>query len=193
MTQDKSINKVHKFSHHSLVKEHLIKQSELFINCDYLVNREIDTSENGQSPYAVVVTCCDSRVSPERIFGAYLGELFTIRTAGNTIGNLELGSIEYGVQVLKAKAIIVMGHTGCGAVAVALEGKADGNMQHIVDEIQLAIKSETTPSIAEELNIKHSINKIMSSAIISNFVKEDKLSILPAIYNTKSGSVNFLN
>ena len=76
-----------------------------------------DLSENGQKPYAVVITCSDSRVPPELIFNSGLGELFTIRTAGNVVADFETGSVEYGVDHLGAPLVVVMGHTKCGAVA----------------------------------------------------------------------------
>ena len=81
---------------------------------------------NGQQPYAVILTCSDSRVAPEHIFSAGLGELFVIRTAGNVVGDFELGSIEYGVEHLGAPIIVVMGHNHCGAVEAALSSHAEG-------------------------------------------------------------------
>ena len=78
------------------------------------------TAKNGQSPLAVIVCCSDSRVPPEHIFHAGIGELFIIRNAGNLISDFALGSVEYAVEHLETPLVVVMGHTGCGAVGTAL-------------------------------------------------------------------------
>ena len=82
----------------------------------------LDTAENGQHPYAIVVCCSDSRVIPEQIFSADIGDLFVIRVAGNVLDQHQLGSIEYAAGHLHCQHIIVLGHTGCGAVTAALKG-----------------------------------------------------------------------
>lgn len=151
-----------------------------------------DTSENGQKPYAVVVTCSDSRVPPEHIFSAGIGELFVIRTAGNVVGAFELGSIEYGAEHLGAPVVVVLGHTGCGAVAATLGGGAEGNIKHITDEISSAIGSCCDAHKAEELNIFHSREKIMESEIIKELVREESVSVVCAKYDIHSGKVEFL-
>ena len=84
--------------------------------------RRIETAENGQHPYAIVVCCSDSRVIPEKIFSAGLGELFVIRVAGNVLDKHQFGSIEYAAAHLHCSHILVLGHTGCGAVTAALSG-----------------------------------------------------------------------
>ena len=97
------------------------------------------TCVNGQKPYAVIVTCADSRVVPEHIFSAGIGELFVIRVAGNVIDDVVLGSIEYAADHLNTPLVVVMGHTHCGAVGAAIKGEGDGNIKAITDEIRLAI------------------------------------------------------
>ena len=106
----------------------------------------LHTAENGQAPCAIVLACSDSRVMPESIFSAGLGELFVIRVAGNVLDDHQLGSIEYAAAHLDCRMIIVLGHTGCGAVHSALAGEADGFIQYITDEILLAIGEERTKS-----------------------------------------------
>ena len=91
-------------------------------------------AENGQHPRAVVITCSDSRVIPEAIFDAGLGELFVIRVAGNVLGPIELGSVEYAVEHLGCPEVIMLGHTGCGAVGAALSG-------HCEPVVQLVLKA----------------------------------------------------
>ena len=143
------------------------------------------TSENGQKPYAVVITCSDSRVIPEYIFSAGLGELFVIRVAGNVIEGHQLGSIEYAVEHLGCKLVLVLGHTRCGAVSAAF-GKNVGYVGLITDEIKRAIGMETDATKASVLNVKHSVAKIKS------LIKEaDGVHIAGALYRTESGAVDF--
>ena len=153
--------------------------------------RRTDTAENGQHPYAVVVTCSDSRVPAELIFDAGIGELFVIRTAGNVIGSYELGSIEYGVEHLHAPLVVVMGHTNCGAVAAALEGEAHGHIADIVNEISECLPENCEAEHAERLNVENSIAEIRSSHIIQELETEGKVSIIGAIYDIETGNVDF--
>ena len=88
--------------------------------------RRIDTAENGQHPYAIVVCCSDSRVIPEQIFQADVGDLFVIRVAGNVLDRHQLGSVEYAADHLHCPYVLMLGHTGCGAVHAALTGGARG-------------------------------------------------------------------
>jgi carbonic anhydrase len=90
--------------------------------------RRTETAEHGQHPYAVVICCSDSRVIPEQIFDARIGDLFVIRIAGNVLDRHQLGSVEYAVAHLKSKLVVMLGHTGCGAIGAALTGDADGHL-----------------------------------------------------------------
>ena len=150
-----------------------------------------DTTENGQHPYAVVVTCSDSRVPAEHIFNAGIGELFVIRTAGNVIGDHALGSVEYGVEHLGAKLVVVLGHTHCGAVDAALNGGAHGHIATITDEISACLPAKCDPREAEKLNVENSISRIMASEIISEFIENGTARVVGAIYDIESGTVNF--
>ena len=89
------------------------------------------TFQNGQQPYAIVIACSDSRVIPESIFCAGIGELFTIRLAGNVIDDHQLGSIEYAVEHLETNVVVVVGHTGCGAVDAAIHHNPSGFIKYI--------------------------------------------------------------
>jgi carbonic anhydrase len=93
-----------------------------------------------QTPFAIIVGCSDSRVSPELLFDTELGELFDIRTAGHTIDHIALGSIQYGVEHLKIGLIVVMAHERCGAVTAAVEGGATGYIEAVADEIASAVE-----------------------------------------------------
>ncbi|MDE5933116.1 MAG: carbonic anhydrase [Lachnospiraceae bacterium] len=146
-----------------------------------------DTCENGQFPYAVVITCSDSRVIPESIFSAGIGELFTIRVAGNVVNDFQLGSVEYSVDHLGSNLVVVLGHTNCGAVGAAMGGHADGFIKTITDEIKTAIGDETDGYKASCLNVENSIKKIKSNLHMADGVK-----IVGAIYHIEDGRVEFM-
>ena len=143
----------------------------------------------GQKPYAVVITCSDSRVIPEKIFMVGIGEIFTIRVAGNVIGNFELGSIEYAAEHLGVKLILVMGHTRCGAVEAAIKGTGAGFIRYITDEIKQVIGDNTDPLVCERLNIEHSIEQIKKSPLIQRMIRDEGLKIIGGNYHTRSGEV----
>ena len=173
--------------------------NEQFISGDTAELRA-DLQENGQTPYAVIITCSDSRVAPEVLFNTTMGELFTIRTAGNVVDEFEIGSVEYGAEHLGAPLIVVMGHSNCGAVGAAVSGEADGFIQNIIDEIMPSVeearKTETdenaVSALAEDLNIQHTIQKLRTSTILSELESEGKVKIIGAKYDIKEGTVEFL-
>ncbi|AFA47386.1 carbonic anhydrase [Acetobacterium woodii] len=149
------------------------------------------TVAEGQKPYAVVITCSDSRVPPEHIFSAGIGELFVIRTAGNVIGDFELGSIEYAVGHLNTAVVLVMGHSHCGAVAAAIEGHGEGYINAILEEIQPVIVGETNVGKCENLNIENSIKRILQSEMIKTMIGEGQVKVLGCKYDLGSGQVEF--
>ena len=126
---------------------------------DISPEKRLYTSKNGQKPYAVIVTCSDSRVIPECIFSAGIGDLFVIRVAGNVIDNHQLGSIQYAAEHLGCKLVIVLGHTGCGAVGAAL-GQNEGYLKLITDEIARAIGTESDAVRAVMRNVDRSVATI---------------------------------
>lgn len=145
------------------------------------------TSEEGQFPYAVVVTCSDSRVIPESIFSAGIGELFVIRVAGNVIDDHQLGSIQYATGHLGSPLIVVMGHDHCGAVGAAMGHDPEGYIKSITDEIKKAIGTETDPYEASCLNVRHSIQVIEEKLDLSGGLK-----VVGAMYHLEDGRVSFL-
>ena len=149
------------------------------------------SAADGQQPYAVIVTCSDSRVPAEYVFSAGIGDLFVIRTAGHVIGEFELGSIEYGVKYLGAKVVLVLGHNHCGAVQAAMGSHGDGYVKRILDEIIPVITGENDVEICERLNIDNSIRRIMASALIKNEVAAGHLRVASAKYDIESGRVEF--
>ena len=148
-------------------------------------------AKNGQEPYAIIISCSDSRVIPERIFHAAIGDLFTIRVAGNVIDDHQLGSIEYAAGHLGTKLILVLGHTGCGAVAAAIHHDPDGFIKYITDDIKEAIGDETDDYRAAVLNVRHSIRHIEDSLEIQKD-EEQGLVVAGAVYRIEDGVVEFL-
>ena len=142
---------------------------------------------NGQHPYAIVVTCSDSRVIPESIFSAGIGELFVIRAAGNVIDNVQLGSIEYAAEHLGCPLVLVLGHSRCGAVDAAINGAPSGFIKFITDEIRIAVGVEKDDIKACCMNVNNSVNRIKNSLSI------DGLNVVGAIYHIDSGKVEFLD
>lgn len=151
------------------------------------------TYENGQQPYAIVIACSDSRVIPESIFSAGIGELFTIRVAGNVIDSHQLGSIEYSVEHLGSNLVVVMGHTGCGAVEAAIHHEPSGFIKYITDEIRLAIGDETDPYRASCLNVEHSVRQISQALDIDHLRHGNDPAVIGAIYHIDDGHVEFLH
>ncbi|MBO6107830.1 MAG: carbonic anhydrase [Eubacterium sp.] len=150
-----------------------------------------ETMVNGQSPYAIVVTCSDSRVIPEAIFSAGIGDLFTIRVAGNVIDSHQLGSVEYAAEHLGTRLCVVLGHTNCGAVGAALADNPDSYIQTLVDEIREAIGTEKDPSKATRLNAEYSAKQIKEKLHIPDEDGE-AFNVMAAIYNIGDGSVEFI-
>ena len=149
-------------------------------------------SQNCQQPYAIIITCSDSRVVPELIFSAGIGDLFVIRVAGNVIDSHQLGSIEYAAEHLGTGLIVVLGHDHCGAVDAAINHEPDGYIKYITDEIVKAIGDEKDEVRACCLNVKHSCEIIEHSLQIQKDEREYGLKVLGAIYHLESGEVEFL-
>lgn len=150
------------------------------------------TAREGQAPYAIVICCSDSRLIPEAIFSAGIGELFVIRVAGNVLDRHQLGSIEYAAEHLGCKLILVLGHTGCGAVSAALKGGAGGFIQYITNEILLAVGEERDADRACELNILHAVDAIRRAFAEHPEIPSSELDIRGAVYDIRSGGVRFL-
>lgn len=152
-----------------------------------------DTAENGQHPYAIIVTCSDSRVIPESIFSAGIGELFVIRVAGNVIDDHQLGSIEYAADHLGARLILVLGHTRCGAVGAAIHGHGGGFIDSIIKDISLAIGDEKDDFRAGCLNVKHGVEVIKHELEIHPPHDAKGLVVAGAIYHIEDGRVEYLD
>lgn len=175
---------------YSSIIERLKNGNRIYVNSEKCVGdispeKRLDTGKNGQHPYAVIVSCSDSRVIPEAIFSAGIGELFVIRVAGNVVDDYQLGSIEYAVEHLGCRVVVVLGHTGCGAVSAAT-AQNHGFVQSITDEIRRAVGTETDAVKASILNVKHSVSKIRNSLGAT-----EGLYVTGALYHTESGVADF--
>jgi carbonic anhydrase len=163
-------------------------------------SKRMELSTKGQKPFAIVITCSDSRVPPELLFDQGLGDIFVIRVAGNVVDSIALGSIEYGAEHLHAPLVFILGHTKCGAVTATLEstGKPEGNIGAIVKKIQPAAavakkkggsKDEMLETAIHE-NMKNVYKDLMSkSTIIPHLVEKGELKIVAGEYNITSGKV----
>lgn len=154
------------------------------------VELRLRTAREGQHPYAVVVCCSDSRVIPEQIFSASTGDLFVIRVAGNVLADHQMGSIEYAAEHLGCRLVVMLGHTGCGAVAAALEGHCTGYVSSITDDILEAIGDEKDPDAASIKNVLSGVRKIRDG-----FASHPGLSdtvVRGAVYDIVSGNVVWL-
>ena len=157
-----------------------------------------DALTGGQQPYAIVLSCADSRVVPELAFDTGLGELFVVRVAGNVANSSSIASIEYAVAHCGSKVIIVLGHQSCGAVTAAVNGGDNGyNLNHLLSHITPALyASDKGASVNEvvktnaQLTAQELINR---SDIIKKGVEEGGVKVVPAYYHLDTGKVDFLN
>ena len=170
-----------------------------------LIEQVKDTSE-GQYPFATVLSCIDSRVSAELIFDQGIGDIFSIRIAGNFVNTDILGSMEFACKLAGTRLIIVLGHTSCGAVKGACDDAKLGNLTSMLAKIKPAVDSTTMPSDISirnssnisfvddvavknvELNIQNILN---SSEVISEMVNNGEVKIIGAMYDVSTGAVNF--
>ena len=156
----------------------------------------------GQRPFAILVGCSDSRVSPEILFGRRLGELFIVRNAGNTIDTSALGSIEYGVLELGVPLIMVLGHENCGAVGAAVSIVTDntefpGSIGAMVGPILPAVlAAQGQPGDLLDNAVRENVRRIVerlktTSALLSEPLEQGRLNIIGARYDLDTGEVDF--
>ena len=151
----------------------------------------------GQAPFAIIVSCADSRVVPELVFDSGLGELFVIRVAGNVANTSSIASVEYAVAHLGVQLIVVMGHESCGAVKAALGGGDNGpNLNHLLSHIQPVIDSAKSSEVDDVVrqNARTAANAYLeNSAILQDAKNKGALHIASAYYELSSGKVEFLD
>lgn len=175
------------------VKKKLVEGNKRYVeerSASIDVSAEVLEAEvSGQDPYAIIITCADSRIIPQAIFSTGIGELFVIRIAGNVIDDVCLGSIEYAHEHLGTGVAVVLGHDHCGAVGAALQphdGHGEGYIKCITDKILSAIGDEKDEDKACLLNIENSCRVIREKLAGSD------LAVMGAMYRLEDGQVEFL-
>ena len=166
--------------------------------------QQVNETRDGQWPFAAIVSCMDSRTSAELVFDQGLGDIFSIRVAGNVINDDILGSLEFAGKVVGSKLIVVLGHTKCGAIKGACDHVQLGHLTDLLAKIEPAVQEEketetnrtaSNPEFVEkvsEINVRRSVAEVLRrSEIIKDLVHEGKLGIIGAMYDVTSGQVNF--
>jgi carbonic anhydrase len=167
-------------------------------NCPQEKNRDslLDKAKQGQSPFAVILSCIDSRVPVEEIFDASIGDLFVARIAGNTVNEDVLGSLEYACKYALTPAIVVVGHSQCGAIKGAIAGIEDGNLTPLLkkfDQPVAAMKAENGDADrCARLNVLHVIDRIRDeSKILRSLEEAGSIVIQGGFYDVSAGSLTF--
>lgn len=163
------------------------------------LNEQIRDTSEGQYPFAAVLSCIDSRVPAEIIFDQGIGDIFSVRVAGNIVNEDILGSLEYSCKVAGSKLIVVLGHTKCGAVTAACKHVELGNITALLSKIKPAVEKvnkEVTPDSIEEtaiVNVALSIENIRKeSPILAEMESQGEIQIVGASYDVGTGKVHFI-
>lgn len=183
--------------------EFLIEGNQRFVSNltkDHDHLETINETRDGQYPFAVVLSCMDSRTSVELIFDQGLGDLFSIRVAGNIVNDDIIGSIEYAVKYVGSKLLVVLGHTSCGAINSAVNGVQDGHITALLDRIRPSISRAKLKSDSEckhgdkvvYANVENSLQEVISkSPIVNELFTSGQIGLMGAVYNVENGSVDF--
>ena len=167
---------------------------------------QVNDTRDGQWPFAIILSCIDSRTSAELIFDQGLGDIFSVRIAGNIVNTDILGSMEFACKVAGSRLIIVLGHSKCGAVKGACDHVEMGNLTELLSKIQPAVyqeietKEERNASNATfvenvaEINVKRSVKNIIErSYVLEQMIAKGEIGIVGAMHNIETGEVNFYN
>ena len=186
----------------------LKKGNERFVN-NLKANRnllqQINETSEGQYPFAIILSCIDSRTSAELIFDQGLGDIFSCRIAGNVLNEDILGSMEFACKVAGSKVIVVLGHTRCGAVKGACDDVKLGNLTALVNKIKPAVEAEkntvsnrtsSNPAFVDNvavLNVKMVMKQITErSSIIADMLQKREIALVGGMYDVETGAVDFL-
>lgn len=167
--------------------------------------QQVNDTRDGQFPFAVVLSCIDSRVSAELVFDQGLGDIFSVRIAGNFINDDILGSMEFGCKVAGSKLIVVLGHTSCGAVKGACDHVELGNLTGMLKKIQPAVnsvkgdysdRSSANADFVQEVavnNVNLTVDAITErSEVLKEMVDNNEIKIVGAMYDVATGKVDFM-
>lgn len=178
--------------------------SNLKVNRNLL--QQANDTRDGQFPFAVILSCIDSRTSAELIFDQGLGDIFSIRIAGNVVNTDIIGSLEFACKIAGSKLIVVLGHTNCGAIKGACDHVEMGNLTDLLSKIQPAVYEESQTTDADlrnshnvvfvenvtDLNIKRSVRAIINrSYILEQMIEKGEIAIIGAKHHLESGQVEF--
>jgi carbonic anhydrase len=163
-------------------------------------NIRLEEVAAGQAPFAAVLSCADSRVPVEIVFDRGVGDIFVVRNAGNMADGESIGSLEFGTLVLGAKVLVVIGHQSCGAVVATMQGaEVPGKIGIILDNIRPAIANylgkaddKAVVKKATEANVLFQIEQLKKSPVIAELIAKDKLKIVGAYSNLKTGEITLI-
>src|SRR5687767_14024671 len=183
--------------------EILVEGNKRFVNnlkADHDHLEMINETREGQYPFAVILSCMDSRTSTELIFDQGLGDLFSIRIAGNIVNDDIIASIEYAVKYVGSKVLMVLGHTECGAIKSARQGVTDGHITDLLKRIEPSIskallKDDDEYMISDKVayaNVENSLEQILiRSQIVKDMFKRGEIGLVGGVYNIENGQVDF--
>lgn len=186
--------------------EILVEGNKRFVN-NLKANRnllqQVNETSTGQHPFAIILSCIDSRTSAELIFDQGLGDIFSARIAGNIVNEDILGSMEFACKVAGSKLVVVLGHTKCGAIKGACDHVEMGNLTGLVKKIEPAVNSvetdgaknssnaEFVEKVAEE-NVHRMLDEIQEkSSILSEMIEQGEIGIIGGMYDVETGAVEF--
>ena len=165
---------------------------------------QVNDTRDGQWPFATILSCIDSRTSAELIFDQGLGDIFSVRIAGNIVNTDILGSMEFACKVAGSKLIVVLGHTKCGAVKGACDHVEMGNLTELLSKIQPAVYQEKTTTEdrssknatfvenVSEINVKRNVKNIIErSFVLEQMIENGEIGIVGAMHNIETGEVSF--
>ncbi|MCD9186522.1 MAG: hypothetical protein LUM44_08815 [Pyrinomonadaceae bacterium] len=167
--------------------------------------QQVNETRDGQYPFATILSCIDSRTSAELIFDQGLGDIFSIRIAGNIVNTDILGSMEFACKVAGSKLVVVLGHSKCGAIKGACDQVQLGNLSTLLNKIQPSVyferrtKENRTSANADfvanvtEIQVKRSIETIVEQSIVlREMIEKEEIALIGAIYDVETGTVDFL-
>lgn len=168
--------------------------------------QQVNETRDGQFPFATILSCIDSRTGAELIFDQGLGDIFSVRLAGNVVSDGVLGSMEFGCKLAGSKLVVVLGHTNCGAIKGACDGVQLGNLTTILNLIQPSVYLERTVrdhrtsgnqefvDKVTRIHVMRSVESIIErSIVLREMIEKEELALIGAIYDVKTGVVEFLD
>jgi carbonic anhydrase len=160
------------------------------LHADHSADRR-STLAKGQNPFATIVSCSDSRVTPEILFDQGAGDLFVVRVAGNVVGPIELESIDFSAKVLDSSLVLVLGHASCGAIRAVMD-KQTTDIEHIAALIQPALPKGVDLEKAIKANVQYIVDNLKKSPYLKQLIAEKKIECVGAYYEITSGKVEIL-